>query len=93
MEFYTLDGQPVSMARFKKGPRKGQIKNICEIFKMGYSGWQVISNSSCIVVTREENIALARQLNPDSKEVTIYPDQWDQYKAMIKAEVAKYGIY
>lgn len=91
MKFYTLDGQPITLMPDQKGKYKGQI-NILQIFDMGYADWQFTPGGNCIILTRAQKIAIARQLNPDSKRAIIKHDQRDQRKAIILAEAAKYGI-
>lgn len=90
-KFYTLDGQPVQLQPDKKGKYKGRY-NLCQIFGMGFAGFQLTPGFNYILLTREQCIAIARQLNPDSKEATIYHEQYGQRKAIILAEAAKYGI-
>lgn len=90
-KFYTLDGQLVQLQPNKKGKHKGHY-NLCQIFDMGFADWQLTPNFNYILLTREQCIAIARQLNPDSKEAVIYHKQRDQRKAIILAEAAKYGI-
>lgn len=91
MKFYTLDGQPITLMPDKKGKYKGQI-NILQIFNMGYADWQFTPGGNCIILTREQIIAIARQLNPDSERAIIKHEQRDKRKAIILAEAAKYGI-
>lgn len=91
VKFYTLDGQPIILAPVKKGKHKGQI-NMTQIFDMGYADWQTTPGGNCIILARAQIIAIARQLNPDSKEAMIKPDQRGQREAIILAEAAKYGI-
>lgn len=90
-KFYTLSGQPIILMPEKKGKHKGRI-NIMQIFNMGYADWQTTPGGNVIILTRPQIIAIARQLNPDSKEAIIKPDQREQQKAIILAEAAKYGI-
>lgn len=90
-KFYTLDGQPIILMPDKKGKHKGQI-NITQIFDMGYADWQLTPGGNYIILTRAQIIAIARQLNPDSKEVIIKHEQRGQREAIILAEAAKYGI-
>ena len=91
VKFYTLDGQPIILAPGKKGKHKGQI-SIMQIFGMGYADWQFTPSGNCIILTRAQTIAIARQLNPNSEEAIIKPEQRGQRKAIILAEAAKYGI-
>lgn len=86
-KFYTLGGQPIILTPDKKG----QI-DIRQIFGMGYADWQFTPGGDCIILTRAQKIAIARQLNPDSKNAIIKHEQRDQCKAIILAEAAKYGI-
>ena len=90
-KFYTLDGQPIILMPDKKGKHKGQI-NIMQIFDMGYADWQLTPGGNYIILTRAQIIAIACQLNPDSKEAIIKHEQRGQRKAIILAEAAKYGI-
>ena len=87
VKFYTLDGQPIILMPDKKG----QI-NIMQIFDMGYADWQLTPGGNCIILTRAQIIAIARQLNPDSKEAIIKHEQRGQREAIVLAEAAKYGI-
>lgn len=91
VKFYTLDSQPIILMPDKKGKYKGQI-NIMQIFDMGYADWQLTPGGNCIILTRAQLIAIARQLNPDSKEAIIKHEQMGQREAIILAEAAKYGI-
>ena len=91
VKFYTLDGQPIILMPDKKGKHKGQI-NITQILDMGYADWQLTPGGNYIILTRAQIIAIARQLNPDSKEAIIKHEQRGQREAIILAEAAKYGI-
>lgn len=91
VKFYTLDGQPIILMPDEKGKHKGQI-NITQIFNMGYADWQLTPGGNYIILTRAQIIAIARQLNPDSKEAIIKHEQRGQREAIILAEAAKYGI-
>lgn len=90
-KFYTLDGQPIILTPDKKGKRKGQI-NIMQIFDMGYADWQLTPGGNYIILTRAQTIAIARRLNPDSKEAIVKHEQRGRREAIILAEAAKYGI-
>lgn len=86
-KFYTLGGQPIIL----KPNKKGQI-NIMQIFDMGYADWQLTPGGNYIILTRAQTIAIARRLNPDSKEAIVKHEQRGQREAIILAEAAKYGI-
>ena len=90
-KFYTLDGRPIILMPEKNGKHKGQI-NIMQIFDMGYADFQLTPGGNYIILTRAQTIAIARQLNPDSKEAIVKHEQRGQRKAIILAEAAKYGI-
>ena len=90
-KFYTLDGQPIILMPDKKGKHKGRV-NLMQIFDMGYADWQLTPGGNYIILTRVQIIAIARQLNPDSKEAIIRHEQRGQREAIILAEAAKYGI-
>ena len=86
-KFYTLGGQPIIL----KPNKKGQI-NIMQIFNMGYADWQLTPGGNYIILTRAQTIAIARRLNPYSKEAIIKHEQRGQREAIILAEATKYGI-
>lgn len=87
VKFYTLGGQPIIL----RSNKKDQI-SIAQIFNMGYADWQFTPGGNCIILTRAQIIAIARQLNPGSKEAIIKHEQRGQREAIILAEAAKYGI-
>lgn len=83
--FYTLSGQPI----YLKQNKRGQV-DILQIFGMGYNDWQTTPGGNCIILTREQTINIANQINPDGSGIR--HDQRDLRKAIILAEAAKYGI-
>lgn len=87
IKFYTLGGQPINL----RPNKKGQI-NIMQIFNMGFADWQLTPGGNYILLTREQNIAIARQLNLGSKKAIIKHEQRGQREAIILAKALKYGI-